>query len=313
MKKFTNIMLWISGIFAVIGVVCLLISHAMGLNKERFQQMVDDGKFQIALGDDNKISFFGGLSGWEIKLTDDDDEVLHDGDENTESVVDLEKKYSKLDLEYGAGLLEIYYDDVEHIQVLQEDVPNFKVYEEDDELCIQGGLGVKDNSDAVLTIILPKQYYFEEAELDIGAAQANIDGLTGTELSITVGAGEANLNHLNAQKVELEVGAGQARVMDLLVEDLEVEVGIGQVEVRIAGAEDSYNYRVECGIGNVKIGDNSYGGLGAEQKVLNPGAKGNIRIDCGIGEAIIVFIEPESTIDGEHHNYKNLHHNKVCY
>jgi len=290
MKIFTRIALIIAGVFAGIGIVCLLIASSLGLTRDTFMQMVNDGKFRISIGDDNDIEFFGLLDGMEIKIFDDDD-YIYNTEVKEESTVEIEEKYTKLDLEYGAGKLDIYYEDVEHIQVHQKNVVGFRTYGDEDTLHIEGGIGIDDSNGATLTIVLPQKYFFEEVDLEIGAAQANIEGLAGGEIKITVGAGEANVEEVIAKSFDLEVGAGEANVMGSLVDELDVEVGVGQATVGISGAEQDYNYNVECGIGSVKVGNNSYGGLGAEQKVTHPGADGVINIDCGIGEVIVTFVE----------------------
>lgn len=250
MRKVTKISLIIAAIMAGIGVICLIASIAMGLTWGTFSDMVNEGKFS-----------FGG----------DGDPFYSEMSEG--SITTVEEVCNNLDIEFGAGTLKIYYDDVEQIQIQQEDVPGFKWYVEDRALHIEGGVKVGiHNSNGTLEVIIPRDMKFDEVDLEVGA-------------------GEADVNGLIASKMDIEVGAGEAKITNLDVQNLNSETGTGELYVELVGSEADYSYDVECGIGEIKINGNSLGGFGSKQNITNPGASRFLSLECGIGKVQVAFQE----------------------
>ncbi|MBQ8518818.1 MAG: hypothetical protein IJ455_04315 [Agathobacter sp.] len=272
MKIFTRIMLIIAGVLASVGVICMVVAFAMGLTTHDFWDMVEDGKFSISL-EDGKLQIFDFKEKDIIKV--DVDEKVEAGSEDGETTTyEIKETCKNMDIEFGAGILDIYYDDVEYIQVQETNIAGFKVDVKNDTLVIGGGteleIGIHDVDNRSLKIIIPSEMKFQEVDLEIGASQADIKNIIAEELSITVGAGQATVTRLSVDK-------------------LNVEAGVGEVNIALNGVQEEYNYKVECGIGNVVVGNASYGGLGAEQTVKNEGATKEIDVECGIGKVVIKF------------------------
>lgn len=268
MKKFTKVMLIIAGVLASVGVICVVVAFAMGLTTNHFIKMIQDGRFSFDAGD------------FHISYDDDwkDDfegETLGTENEDGESVDgEIREVCANIDLEFGAGILEISYADVDYIQVKQTNIPNLKASVKNDTLVIRDETNIHVDIDGVedrrLTILIPREMKFEDVELQIGASKADISNIC-------------------AKNFELEVGAGQANIADLKVEKLDVKAGVGQVNIELNGVQSEYNYRVECGIGHVVVGKSSYSGLGSEDNVKFEGATKEINVECGIGEVRIGF------------------------
>ncbi len=261
MKKFTKITLIIAGVLAAFGIVCMLAAFSMGLGWNSFLGMISDGKFSFNFGDgeDVGIYFFG-------------DDIFDWGREEKTGNFDVDEECSELDVEFGVGTLEICYGDVEKIHIDYENVAGFSSSVRNGSLRIEGGLGISGNSDASLTITIPRNMSFEKVNLEIGASQAEI-----TDLS--------------ASKVDVEIGAGEAVIRNLNVEKLKAETGVGQLTIEVAGAQEDYSYSLECGVGSIRIADSSYGGIGSEHTVHNPDADRSMDIECGVGEIEIEFTE----------------------
>ena len=267
MKIFTRVMLIIAGVLTTIGAICLVVAMSMGLNWNTFRNMVEDGKFSIDIED---IAGIKGINGIHIELFDDD---IYDGNAEGETGnQDIEQECRKLEVEFGAGVLEIYYGDVEKIQIDYEHVVGFSSSIKDGTLEIEGGLGVSDNSNASLVIIIPRDMEFEKVDLEIGASEATISDLKADKLKVAVGVGEATLRKLE-------------------VKELDAEAGVGQLNIELVGKEEDYSYDLDCGIGAIVIGDNSYGGFGTSHNVNYPDAKCHMDIECGVGEVKVTFIE----------------------
>ena len=259
MKTFTKVMLILSGVFAAIGVICIVIACSLGLTWGSFQNMVEDGKFKIDFGGNFDINFFG--SG------------IHIGNGKEESgQSEIMEEVEKLDIEFGAGVLDIRYGDVEQIRIDYEYIVGFETSVKNGTLRVEGALGVGDNSNGALTITIPYGMEFEEVRLEIGASEAKVKDIV-------------------AEKVEIDVGVGQATVSNLTAKKIDVDTGVGQLVMELVGKETDYSYNVDCGIGSVTIGSKSYAGLGASNTVKNPDATCQVDIDCGVGEVKVTFTE----------------------
>ena len=250
MKKFTKASLILALFFAIVGVVSIVCAFAMGLNWKNLVKMVEDGDLVIQMDDsEDDMSFFKYEK------------------ENQDNGIDCKK----LDIELSAGSLNIFYDDVDEIEVKQENVKNFSSQMNGDKLEIRGGKKIiSSGTKGVITVIVPKGTVFEEVELNIGAGQADIDELCAEKVSIEVGAGQAKLSYLDTKKFEAEAGAGQ-------------------ITANLVGSEDAYSYKAECGIGEIKIGNSSIGGLGGKKNVSNQGTERYLDIECGVGQIQISF------------------------
>lgn len=253
MKKFTKIVLIITGILAVIAAVCIIIAACMGAKWVTVQDMIFDGKFSFKFVD-----------GFEIGIFDTDRGTI------TSDPVTITEEIENLDVEFGAGKIEICYGDVEGILIEPQGVAGFSTKVKDKTLHIEGGLGISGKGNGNLIITLPQGMVLEKADFEIGASAATMTGLRADELKIEVGAGEATLTQLD-------------------VLNLKAEVGVGELNVGLVGAQTDYSYKLECGIGEVKFGGNSYGGFGTSHNVQQPDADRMIDVECGIGEVEIVF------------------------
>lgn len=291
MKTFTKVMLSLAGIFAVAGVVCMIIASVMGFSANDLEQMVKDGKFSIRV-EDGELQIFGINDSLILEIEDafeenensdfgEDNDVegsvsSTETEEGTTTTYEIEDACNSLDVEFGAGVLEVYYADIENIVVKGTNVDELSVKVKNETLKIgfAGDMDVDIDMDNVedrrLVVIVPVGTQFKEVEMEIGASQAEIKDINAEELNITVGAGQANVDQVSVSK-------------------LDIEVGLGQVNIALNGVQEDYNYAIECGIGSVTVGTVSYGGFAAEQSVTNEGATKDINVECGMGEVIIQF------------------------
>lgn len=306
MKKFTKIMLIIAGITACLGAICMVIAFAMGLTTDGLKQMVRDGKFAFDMTETKILKFedddtedekadvdvkvdTGVVLDASIKVEMDEDERIYRTSES----------FTNIELEFGAGVLDIYYDDVEEVEIREKNVDGFEVKVKNDTLVIGSSMDVniedveslEELNERSLVIIIPTGMVFDEIGLTIGATQADIDGLSAKSIYVTIGAGQADISNIIANNMDMEVGAGEATVSNLDIDTLDLEVGMGQVNLGLSGAQTDYNYNIECGMGNVVVGHYSYGGLGAEHHRENHHASKKIDIGCGMGEVVVKFMQ----------------------
>ena len=283
MKKFTKIMLILAGILVAIGLICVTVAFSRGLTMRTLVQIARDSYFSF---EEEDFHFNIGSIGQITNKENDSDKTSNN--EVTETFQDL-------DIEFGAGVLEVRYADVENVQVKETGISKLKVDVKENTLVIRDNTNININmnmddlSDRSLVILIPNGMELQEVDVEIGASTAEIADILANEISITVGAGEADISGITAKQFELEVGAGKATVAQLTVDKLNVEAGLGEVNIDLNGVQEEYNYSVECGVGTVVVGENSYSGLGAEQNVKYEGATKRINVECGIGEVKVKF------------------------
>lgn len=247
MKRFTNITLAVAAVMAIIGVVCMTASFAMGIKTDTLIAMIENGKFSFQL-----------KNGKVVRM------------ENSKDVVEIDPVYENLDIEFAAGSLKIEYADIDKVQIEQTNVPGFEAYVEDNTICIEGDSINESSSEVSIVVTLPNEMRFREVDLELGASEAKIEGLTADSTYIEVGAGRANIAYMDTKK-------------------LDMETGVGQIDIVLTGKESDYSYDIECGIGKVKVGNRSIGSFATSQNITNPGAERFLDIECGIGTIQIDF------------------------
>lgn len=90
------------------------------------------------------------------------------------------------------------------------------------------------------------------------------------------------------RKLKAQVGVGTLTVNDLQVEELDGECGIGSMYLNLVGSEKDYDYSLECGMGNISLGDRDFSGLGGGQEISN-GSDKKFTLECGMGEIEVDF------------------------
>ena len=156
-----------------------------------------------------------------------------------------------------------------------------------------------------VTIYIPKDYKFEEIDLELGINNSNIYELNGEDINIEIGVGKARIDNLNGEKVEINGGAGETVIDNFNIERLDLEAGIGsmiingkisdnsdivsgigRLEINLVGQKDDYELRLQRGIGNLEIDGEK---IREDEKIGSGSIK--IRVEAGIGETEINFVE----------------------
>lgn len=180
----------------------------------------------------------------------------------------------KLDVEMGGCVFKICPSGDDGFMVQAENMGKFQCYVEDSVLVLKGTGAVTDLSNmnmqkSEVTLYVPGQYVFDEAELELGAGNMEIESI-------------------KASKLKLECGAGRIDVQYADTEDGEFKCSAGSVNVRLFGVESDYDYKIESAVGMVQIGDESYSGVTAKQDIRNNSEK-DIEIECTMGSIRLEF------------------------
>lgn len=260
MKKFTKVALIIAAVVGGIGICCLVGAVAKGLTWRMVADMATDGRFS-----------FGPEDFAEFGIGDRQNETKDAQAKG--SVTRVEEAFGSLDVELGAGKVEIYYADIDKVEVEQEETHGFRCYVEESTLHVEGGkkFGVNNNN-AKIIIRIPHNYSFDEFELKVSAGVAVVEGIVANEASIDVDAGQATIKKLDAKKVDASSDAGE-------------------LYIEVVGKKENYSYNLECDVGTIRIGEESYTGFGDEKKIKNPNAERFLEADCDVGNVQIHFTE----------------------
>ena len=158
-----------------------------------------------------------------------------------------------------------------------------------------------------ITITLPADAVFEQAEIYLAAGLLSADELMAKEMNLEVDAGSLKIFELVAENsLVVKNGVGEVKVYDAKAKDLsidngigaitldgaisghnEVKCGIGEVKLSLTDRRTvDFNYKVECGIGEVEIGDmvlhGDYKNTSYDQAETD-----YFEVDCGIGHVEI--------------------------
>ena len=148
------------------------------------------------------------------------------------------------------------------------------------ELCVGAGTAKLKNTSSS----------YGRAEIEVGAGKLDVTVLTvENNIDAEVGAGSANIQNLKATTASIECGVGKMSVKGAVEGDISIECGVGNIEMYLDAAESDYNYDIDCGIGSVYINGSKRGGfLASSADMAYAGAKGTIKLECGIGKIELI-------------------------
>ena len=140
-------------------------------------------------------------------------------------------------------------------------------------------------------ISYPEDVKLQELEIEMGAGTVYLNRDIETEkLSVEMGAGEfESKNPVTAREADLEIGTGSMTFADLSARKTDGECGLGELDLTLTGTQEDYNYDLECGVGNLDVGSDSYSGLGREKSISNKGADRKLNLECGMGNISVDF------------------------
>lgn len=128
-------------------------------------------------------------------------------------------------------------------------------------------------------------------EIDIEALNGtlNADRMVADNISIEIDNASVQIEELVvSNEAELKINAGQMVVGYYSGKGLETECAMGSIMVVCEGKTKDYNFELECGMGNIRVGEDSYSGIGNDFRIRNDSPQ-YIHAECGLGEIILEF------------------------
>ena len=278
-KIFWTVIISLTGV----GVVFCIIALCFGVTFSQFEKAYPNG---IGIIRKNYVSFD---DDW------DDDEL-----DDTENVVSEEvfSGVENLKLDIGASEVRIKTgtDDKIHVDDSRMKTENAvqKTLSDDGktlEITTKMRSSFKNvrNVKGTLVIYLPRDYKFDQVDMEYGAATAEIDGLNAKSLKIESGASGCTIKNADIEELDVETGAGSLDFYGTVEKEVDIDCGAGRVTLNLEGKVEDYNYELDSSAGSVEIGEDiDLGGLSTEKSIDNS-SKRTIEISNGAGSVEIRF------------------------
>ena len=319
MKKFTKGMLIAAGIFGAVGIGLTAAGGVMGASMSELTGvkslkrvlLVTDGDYDYDDSDDYDSDDYDSddYDGDDYDDDDydgddyDDDDYDDSGDyddsedyvravdknEEDGTVYQLKYQPTKLDIELKYDELILEEGDSFCVRVYDDSGKNVTVKESSDTLKVRSTK--KLSKTRKVCISYPEDVKLQELEIEMGAGTVYLNRDIETEkLSVEMGAGEFDSkNPVTAEEADLEIGTGSMTFADLSAKKISGECGLGELDITMTGTQEDYNYDLECGVGNLDVGSDSYSGLGREKSISNTGADRKLDLECGMGNVSVDF------------------------
>lgn len=130
---------------------------------------------------------------------------------------------------------------------------------------------------------------FKEIEIEAEAGLLAADKMIADNIAIEMDGASVQVDSLIVtEKAKLQINAGEMVIGYFDGKILETECDMGSIMVVCDGSNRDYNYNLECGMGNIQVGEESYSGVGGEIRINNGGEK-SIKAECDMGEIRLEF------------------------
>ena len=302
MKKFTKGMLIAAGIFGAVGIGLTTAGGVMGASMSELTGveslkrvlLVADGDYDYDDSDDYDSDDYDSDDYDDSSDYDDSDDYddsedyARAEDEEDGTVYQLKYQPAKLDIELKYDDLILEEGDSFCVRVYDDSGKNVTVKESSDTLKVKSTKKLSKNRKVCISY--PEDVKLQELEIEMGAGTVYLNRDIETEkLSVEMGAGEfESKNPVTAREADLEIGTGST-FADLSARKTDGECGLGELDLTLTGTQEDYNYDLECGVGNLDVGSDSYSGLGREKTISNKGADRKLDLECGMGNVSVNF------------------------
>lgn len=262
MKRFIKICALTGLILLLAGIGITSVSAALG---GRYSSYLPRRIWSMVWDDDFSDTWNSG-KGW-VSWT--EDTLRPDGNHDQDPGAFSSTR--KLDIDVDKCILRVYEkEDISQIEVNVNDKYNAtQCYMDKDTLKIKREQKHRRGEDIRIEVLVPTGYEFDKISVDIGAA-------------------ECQFSQIHTNKLDIDTGVGAVTFTGTVAGDVELETGVGDVTLNLANPEQDYNYRIECGVGTIRVGGSSYTMLSHETHINN-NAPYNMELECGVGSITVNF------------------------
>ena len=156
-----------------------------------------------------------------------------------------------------------------------------------------GTLEIKDHRSKIgkttknidVALDIPADLELEDVLVELGVGDVEIEKLlVKYTLNMKLGTGDVEIEHLSAGTLDVSCGVGNLEIEKLRLEgSASIEGGVGDTRIGMLANENDFNYEISTGVGEVRIFDSEFRGLGGAKKISN-GSDKEIVIHSGVGD-----------------------------
>lgn len=208
-------------------------------------------------------------------------------------------KVMDLDISLGSGDVTISTDDVNDVQI--SGTSTIKYEEKNNTIYISGKSGD-------LSVVLPKGLAFDNANINVGAAELDIEMLICNKLRLEVGTGEADIEALKVDdNAILRIGAGELTIESASISSADVDLGLGNFDfngiipgdlklvcgmgnasLNLEDSKENHKIKTTCGFGNINIDGSNNISIGSSQ-TIDGADNSKYDVECGMGNVDLYF------------------------
>ena len=219
---------------------------------------------------------------------------------------------ANLDIDFGGGTCIISESSDEFFHIYTDNAKEFQYYQENNTLHLKGFddlvLGTQLNDYNTGYLDIPKNFSFDNIEIDLGAGYLQAHSLTASDnINLEVGAGELIASVLNADSFTLGLGAGNVEIKNGTVgnsnisvgfgnmnyhgkinKNLTAECGMGNLELFLNDSYEAHNYDLNCALGNMTLHEKNFSAV-AYTDTIQHGTDSTYTLSCGMGNMTVQF------------------------
>lgn len=141
-----------------------------------------------------------------------------------------------------------------------------------------------------LILYIPKNLQLPEISIHVGEGKINLNGVQAKELDLELERGEINAFDFEVEELSVSCGLSVANVRGIVQKNVDLDCGAGVINFETKGTQTDYNYEIEAGIGEIRLGGQKFSGIAVE-KTINNHAEKEMGVDCGAGKVNVKFIQ----------------------
>lgn len=191
------------------------------------------------------------------------------------------QKITALDFEIAAANMQIVYGEAFKFENEGKYRYSSRVSGTTWKIEIVGKQNLLDGTENV-TITIPEGSVFTNVDFEFGAGNFEANDITTDVLDIELGAGNfKGEGFVVNKKTDISCGAANFEISGTFNGKNDVECGAGAVIMNFDQIATDIGYRVELGLGRIKLFDQSFSGIADKQN--NKGATSFFELECGVG------------------------------
>lgn len=309
MKKFakgcllTAISMFFIGI--IILIICIIIGGGSLFHYLKNEALPHDTFTNLF--DDTAVTFHNG----ETHIDFSKHHQTHSGKHENMQVATI-SEIKNLDIDFGGGMCIISESSDEFFHIYSDNANEFQYYKENNTLYLKGfdeiTLGIQTNDCNTVYLDIPKNFSFENIDIELGAGYLQAHSLTASDnINLEVGAGELTTSSLNADSFTLGLGAGNVEIKNGTINnselsvgfgnmtyhgkinrDLTAECGMGNLELFLTDSYEAHNYKLDCALGNMTLHEKNFSAVAYTNNIQH-GTDSTYTLTCGMGNMNIQF------------------------